>query len=388
MPVAYPAANPGDVSPWPVESVLANKAADNPAEAQAYLYDYGVQRQTQTNLYEQQLAQQQQFARQQLVAQMQSDYMQRATEFAKTPGGAQALASGYWPAGSAVLQSAPDAVAGYAQAGNTADATTNLKNVGEGTGALANAGIQLRADQLPGVPTAGSNTGPITPIGVATIHADAETTAARLRLLAEMNPKQTLQIRTKQGLRTITSATLQSPEAFNEWMRTNGVPIIDPNQTSLGGDGSGSKSAPSVITDTDTSAQGGGGNPLLKPGANPDNLLPPGGVIKQGTQVLPATTPTAADRSPAGAARAGQTSLPPAPAAAQKPAAATTSAVGGKEKLQNVVLANLDTYRQRMAPADYKDLMDGIARNGGKPIVEPNPTTGKLEVRGASGKRL
>ena len=387
MSGSYPSANPGDVSPWPIEATLANKAADNPAEAQAYLNSYQLERQAHTNVYEQQLAQQQQYARQQLVAQIQSEYMQRATEFAKTPGGAQALASGYWPAGSAVLQSAPDAVAGYAQAGNNADAATNLKNAGEGAGAASNAGIQIT--NLPGVNTTGAAVGPITQIGVAGIRANAEILVATQNMIAQMNPEQEVEMQGPFGITKIKSGHFQSNPGFLKSMIDAGYKPINPGMMPKTPAGGGGGPAPSVLTDTDTSAQGGGGNPLLKPGANPDNLLPPGGVIKQGTQVLPATTPTAADRSPAGAARAGQTSLPPAPAAAQKPAAATTTnAIAGKEKLQNVVLANLDTYRQRMAPADYKDLMDGMARNGGKPIVEPNPTTGKLEVRGASGKRL
>ena len=386
MPVAYGAANPGDIQPWPIETTLANKAADNPAEAQAMLYQYQTGRDTATNLYEQQLAQQQQFARQQLVAQMQSDYMQRATEFAKTPGGAQALASGYWPAGSAVLQSAPDAVAGYAQAGNNADAATNLKNAGEGAGAASNAGIQIT--NLPGVNTTGAAVGPITQIGVADIRANAEILVATQNMIAQMNPEQEVEMQGPFGITKIKSGRLQSNPGFLKSMIDAGYKPINPGMMPKTPAGGGP--APSVITDTDTSAQGdGGNNPLLKPGQNPDNLLPPNAVIKQGTQVLPPTKPTAADRSPAGAARAAQTSLPPAPAAAQKPiGATTTNAIAGKEKLQNVVLANLDTYRQRMAPADYKDLMDGMARNGGKPIIEPNPATGKLEVRGASGKRL
>ena len=72
MPLAsYNPGNPAGMDPWSIESTLAPVAASGNPAADNMLADYRAQRQAANNVYGQNLAQEHQFAYQQLAQQMQ-----------------------------------------------------------------------------------------------------------------------------------------------------------------------------------------------------------------------------------------------------------------------------------------------------------------------------
>src|SRR4051794_1398647 len=91
---SYGAYQPGAVDPWNIETTLAKEAITSPADAQRMLGSYEQQRQAQGYVYGQAADQQHEFAKQQLIAQMQEARNKLIPELVGKPGGGQFLASG------------------------------------------------------------------------------------------------------------------------------------------------------------------------------------------------------------------------------------------------------------------------------------------------------
>jgi hypothetical protein len=96
---SYGAYQPGAVDPWPIESVLAKEAITSPADAQGLLSSYAQQRQAQGYIYGQEADRQHDFAKQQLLAQMQEARNKLIPELVGKPGGG-AVPCGWWHSGS------------------------------------------------------------------------------------------------------------------------------------------------------------------------------------------------------------------------------------------------------------------------------------------------
>jgi hypothetical protein len=142
--------NPNAVDPYPIESVLAAKAAPDSAQAQTMLDYYQLKNQAGANLYGQELDQQHQFAKQQLAQQLQESYLKAIPDIAKAPGAAGLLASA--PGGQGVFMGAdPNAIARFVGAADQSTQATNLEHLGAGASSFSTAGMPIPEQSVQGI---------------------------------------------------------------------------------------------------------------------------------------------------------------------------------------------------------------------------------------------
>jgi hypothetical protein len=123
---SYGAYQPGAVDPWPIETALQKDAITSPADAQGIASVYMNQRIAQGNVYGQEAAQQHEFARQQLIAQMQEARNKLIPELVGKPGGGAFLAGGGIQGVGPGDGSNAEAWAGLGQAGQQFDFAKNF----------------------------------------------------------------------------------------------------------------------------------------------------------------------------------------------------------------------------------------------------------------------
>jgi hypothetical protein len=148
---SYGAYQPGAVDPWPIESVLAKEAITSPADAQGLLSSYAQQRQAQGYIYGQEADRQHDFAKQQLLAQMQEARNKLIPELVGKPGGGAFLAGGGIQGVGPGDGGNAAAWAGLGQAGQQHDFAQNLDLTGKGIEALSRAGQDLPIQQITGL---------------------------------------------------------------------------------------------------------------------------------------------------------------------------------------------------------------------------------------------
>lgn len=149
MPLAnYGQTSPQALDPWPIESVLAPLATGGSrAEAQNMLGHYQIARDTAQNLYEGDLQQQHEFAKQQLTQQLTEARMKQAEALLKTPGGARYLSDVGGSSGLGYGDN-PTAMAGLAGASDLAQSAVNLEKFGSGSSSLRTAGMAVDPAQI------------------------------------------------------------------------------------------------------------------------------------------------------------------------------------------------------------------------------------------------
>jgi hypothetical protein len=148
---SYGAYQPGAVDPWPIETALQKDAITSPADAQGIASVYMNQRIAQGNVYGQEAAQQHEFARQQLIAQMQEARNKLIPELVGKPGGGAFLAGGGLQGVGPGDGGNAAAWAGLGQAGQQHDFAANLAETGKGVESLSRAGQDVAIQQIPGL---------------------------------------------------------------------------------------------------------------------------------------------------------------------------------------------------------------------------------------------
>jgi hypothetical protein len=148
---SYGAYQPGAVDPWPIETALQKDAITSPADAQGLASVYMNQRIAQGNVYGQEAAQQHEFARQQLIAQMQEARNKLIPELVGKPGGGAFLAGGGIQGVGPGDGSNPEAWAGLGQAGQQFDFAKNFAEQGKGAESFSRAGQDVALQQIPGL---------------------------------------------------------------------------------------------------------------------------------------------------------------------------------------------------------------------------------------------
>jgi hypothetical protein len=148
---SYGAYQPGAVDPWPIETALQKDAITSPADAQGIASVYMNQRIAQGNVYGQEAAQQHEFARQQLIAQMQEARNKLIPELVGKPGGGAFLAGGGIQGVGPGDGGNPAAWAGLGQAGQQFDFAKNFAEQGKGAESFSRAGQDVALQQIPGL---------------------------------------------------------------------------------------------------------------------------------------------------------------------------------------------------------------------------------------------
>jgi hypothetical protein len=333
---SYGAYQPGAVDPWPIETALQKDAITSPADAQGIASVYMNQRIAQGNVYGQEAAQQHEFARQQLIAQMQEARNKLIPELVGKPGGGAFLAGGGIQGVGPGDGSNPEAWAGLGQAGQQFDFAKNFAEQGKGAESFSRAGQDVALQQIPGLErfkTTGA--GEHSDISVERIKAaTALQTAAMKAKNAGAGGGSGLTIGfdvpNAYGGTDHVSAGKKVPESRIDALReARGLHRVDPQ--------------------------------------TPAQDLPGGARSGSGTSAAPTQAERNGVRTPPPQAR------PPQNAAAGVPA------------LQKRVTDN-EAGMQRANPALYNDYVAGKARNGGKPDVRIEG--GKAVLYGGRGLPL
>ena len=328
MPVSqYAASNPGASDPWNIETTLASKAITSPAMAQAMLQTYQMQRQADTNVQADNLADAHAFNRQQLRQQLLEAQMKNVAELAGKPGGTQALASGVGGMGSAALGGDPAAWQQWADAGNASDQSKNFEAGGKGAEGFSNAGYMVPANAIPGMPDV-----PVTQ-------------TENVRLAAE---------------RLRANATLGAAAIH---ARAAGA---------AGGD---------VVTTQGEDAQG---NPMTI-----RTKVPHGSTQlfnnNPGSQALPGVPPAPASTTSAPPVAAADTTDTSTPATMTNVPA--NNGAQGVAKAQQTMMANRPKWPTVFGADGAADIAAGASSNNNRPIIKPDPNKpGGMAVVGASGK--
>src|SRR3954471_10361199 len=128
---AYGATNPAGTDPWPIETTIAKEALSGNPSASIMLGNYQQAREADTNLYNQSMVGQHEFAKQQLLAQMQEARNKLIPELVGKPGGGAFLAGGGIQGVGPGDGGNADAWAGLGRAGQQFDFAKNLGEEGK-----------------------------------------------------------------------------------------------------------------------------------------------------------------------------------------------------------------------------------------------------------------
>lgn len=349
---SYQLPSPRAIDPPPGEYQLAHDAgASNPL---AMLLMYRADRDLMGQQYNQELASQHDFAKQQLLAQMAGQHAEALGKFAEHPELLPLAAAS--PEQSAAFGGAgPEAIRNVIAAAQGQQAIKNLPLVGAAANSFDQAGVSVPAD------TYGGLTG--LPMAQGTSRAERVQTLANAGRLAAAQAGAggagpSISVKGTPNADyggaetnvTFSGKTHQTPEGALEYARTHGM-------------------LPNGIT-----------NPLPKGLVPPaPNALPPAqqDSLGSGEDILGSIPAAAAQAAPLGGTNVQQ-SAPQAAKPLQSSANPTTS------KVEQAAKTYIQTNKANMPPAMYNDLVAGMQMNGGNPIIKVGPD-GKPGIYGAKG---
>ena len=175
---SYGSYSPQAIDPFPIETELAKAAITSPAQAQNLLDLYQTQRATSEGNYNYAMQGQHDFAKQQLAAQMQENYLKALPELSK-PGIAGLVANA--PNFQGVLGGAsPESVADMVRAANQANQATNLEHAGSGALSASSAGMPVDPQAFTNLTNLPVNPGVRPDIQIAEINKSARLGAAAI----------------------------------------------------------------------------------------------------------------------------------------------------------------------------------------------------------------